>query len=72
MNVEQTTSDDTMTDVISYIDNQDSLNFPTDTKDEYDPGPSISTDEDNIKVNQGNYSNQYQIDDFVVVKYDGQ
>lgn len=26
-------------------------------------------DENNIKVNKGNYSNQYQVDDFVMVKY---
>lgn len=67
-----------MSDVMSYADNKDRLYFPTDNEDECKYRPSGSTgktqppDENKMKVNQENHFNQYQQDDFVVMKYNAQ
>lgn len=43
--VESTTFEDAMSDVISYADGEGSLVFFIDTEDEYEPGPSRSTEQ---------------------------
>lgn len=59
-----------MTDVIAYSDSEVSLDFATDTEGEYERRFSRSTnplkfpDENNMKVNQGNYSNKLQMNEW--------
>lgn len=76
--IEITASKDAFSDVISYSDRKDSLGSLTDTEDECEPMPSRSMEhpkppsENKMMVNQGNYSNLYQMDNFVMVKYGAQ
>lgn len=57
---------------------RESLGFSTDPEDECEPEPSVSAeytqwpDKNNTNVNQENYFNQYQEDNYEVVKYGAQ
>lgn len=65
-------SEDAMSDIINYVLNEYSLGFPTDAEFKCHSCPSgpiehpRPTEENNMKVNQDNYFNQYQKDNFVV------